>query len=280
MAISFRMTVGVMLILGTIAGLLSAQPAKPGPAAAKPERKLGRFSKPGMNLPMELRFGDFGFSSDDENEYKKALAEGDTHEKLAAARVLWEGHSRRQASNVLKFLADPPPGGDDFRKLQRDVESSLQPKAVLHELKEGDYLWGCWLAFLRPHNDYVPALLTGLKDHPDMLAETALALGNSGDPRAKDPLVELLRSKDDEFASIAARALGYLGIAEAELIEALTRKNNWIKANACCALEQTGSSKAIPALEKLAKDDRPTGAVALQYAAQTAIESIKKREKK
>ncbi len=280
MTISFRMTVGVLLALGTIAGVSSAQPIKPGPATTKPERKLGRFTKPGMNLPVELRFGDSGFGSDIENEYQKALAEGEIHEKLTAARVLWEGHSRRQASNVLKFLAEPPPGGDDFRKLQRDVEASLQPQAILYELKEGDYLWGCWLAFLRPHKDLVSTLVAGLKDHPDMLTETALALGNSGDPKAKPPLVALLRGTDDQSAMIAARTLGYSGDAEAELIEALTKKNDEVKANACWALDRTGGAKALPALGKLAKDDRDTGYVALQRAAKTAIESIKKREKK
>jgi hypothetical protein len=277
---AYRMNVGVLFALVTIAGSSSAQPAKPGPVAAKPERKTGRFSSTIGSLPYELQFSDFGFFDDDEEKYGKELAKGETHERIAAARILWEGHSRIEASNVLKFLAGPPPGGDKFRRLQRDVEASLQPQAILHELKEGDYLWGCWLAFLRPHKDLVPVLLAGLKDEPEMLSATALTLGNSGDPRAKEPLVELLKGKDDKPSMYAANGLGYLGTAEAELIDALARKDDLVKTLACRALEQTGSAKALPALEKLAKDDRDTGWVALQRAAKTAIESIKKREKK
>lgn len=280
MAISFRMTVGVMLILGTIAGLLSAQPAKPGPAAAKPERKLGRFSKQGWDPPEELRFSDFGIFSEDYDEYEKALAKGETHEQIAAARVLWEGHSRLHATSVLKFLAGSPLGGDDFRKLQRDVEASLQLQAILHELKEGDYLWGCWLAFLRPHKDLVPTLVAGLKNQPDMLAETVLALGNSGDPKAKPPLVELLKSKDIDHATYAASALGYLGGAETELLEVLVRKDDRFRVFVCSSLGRTGSQKALPALEKLAKEDKVYGAFNVKRIAEEAIESIKKREKK
>src|SRR5262249_32739670 len=156
-----------------------------------------------------------------------------------AARELWAGHSRRQATNVLKYLAGPPPGGEGFRKLQREVEAALQPQAVLRELKEGDYLWGTWLAFLRPNEQLVPTLLGGLKDKPvrglllggkgksEFFPETILALGNSGDARALEPLVELLRSDDYQIAGDAAKALGYLGNAEVEpkLIEALAWDN-------------------------------------------------------
>lgn len=273
MAGTHRVAIALLLAIGVASVPSIAQ-------TPKAERKVGRFSHQHSNLPDELQFGDFGQFDKDEAEFVKALAKGEPHEKVAAARVLWEGHSRRQATYVLVFLAGSPPGGDGFRKLQRDVEACFQPQAVLRELKEGDYLWGCWLAFLRPHQDLVPALLAGIKDQPTMLVEAVLALGNSGDPRAKEPLVELLQGKANRPAMAAARALGYLGGAEAELIEALAHKNDEVKVNACGALARTGGKKAIPALEKLATEDRDTGFVNVKGTARYAIDSINKREKR
>ena len=83
-------------------------------------------------------------------------------------------------------------------------------------MTEGDYLWGTWLAFLRPHEQVVPTLLAALKDKPDrtlpagrkgkseFFSETMLALGNSGDARALKPLLELLKSDDYRIAGDAA----------------------------------------------------------------------------
>src|SRR5262249_22061749 len=157
---------------------------------------------------------------------------------LAAARALWQGHSRRYAAEVLKYLAGPPPGGEAYQAFQREVEASLRPDRILRELRKGDYEWGAWLAFLRPKEDFVPVLLAGLKDHPKSLPGTVLALGNSGDPRALKPLLKLLRSKDYRTAGDAAQALGYLGDVKAEpaLIEALATDNGWRQVKACGAL--------------------------------------------
>ncbi len=265
----------------------------PDPKIPQGEKKTPRFSWQHLNPP-ELQFSCTGTSSDDEEKYAELLVKGEPHQQLAAARELWEGHRRRQASNVLKYLAGSPPGGEGFRKLQREVEASLQPQVILRELKEGDYLWGTWLAFLRPHEQLVPTLLAGLKDKPERgllaggkgkskyFSETMLALGNSGDPRALEPLLELLKSDDYEIAGDAAKALGYLGNADVEpkLVEALAWDNGWRQVNACGALGMIGSRKALPALEKLAKDDRFTGVLNVAGAAEYAIEQINKREKR
>jgi hypothetical protein len=265
----------------------------PDPKRPQEQRKTPRFSWQHLNPP-ELQFGCFGTSDPEEEKLAELLAKGEPHERLVAARGLWEGHSRRQASNVLKYLAGPPPGGEGFRKLQREVEGSLQPQAILRELKEGDYLWGTWLAFLRPHEQLVPTLLAGLKDKParelgargkgksEFYPETMLALGNSGDARALEPLLELLKSDDYQIAGDAANALGYLGNADVEpkLIEALAWDNGWRQVKACGALGKIGSRKALPALEKVAKDDRYTGALNVTGAAEFAIEWITKREKR
>jgi len=63
------------------------------------------------------------------------------------------------------------------------------------------------------------------------------------------------------------------------LIEALAADNSWRQVNASGALAKMGTRRAVPALEKLAKDDRYTGALAVREMAQDAVESIKKREK-
>ena len=165
--------------------------------------------------------------------------------------------------------------------LQREVDASVRPEAILRELREGDYLWGTWLAFLRPHKDFVPALLAGLKDKPKVLPETMLALGDSGDPRAIEPLLALLGSEDYRTAGDAAQALGYLGVPEAEpkLIVALAEDNPWRQVNVCGALAKMGTRRALPALESLAKDNRYTGALNVRGMAEYAVKKIKMRDK-
>jgi len=252
----------------------------PAPDAPPGDVPPGAFSKSYLT-PEELQFSDASIGDSAEDEYAKQLADAEPADRLAAARGLWRGRSRRYAADVVKFLVGPPPGGEPYRAFQREVEAALRPEAILRELREGDYLWGTWLAFLRPQKELVPTLLAGLASKPKMLPGTILALGNSGDPRALGPLLELLKSKD-RTAGDAAQALGYLGNPDAELklIEALAEDNSWRQVKACGALARMGTSRALPALEKLAKDDRYTGALNIKGMAEHAVASIKKREKR
>jgi hypothetical protein len=285
---SFYLPTSVLLLCCAILSCdVKAQPLDPNPV---PEKRR-QFSLSYLN-PCELQFGCWGTFDEKEEKLGKLLDEGEPHEQLAAARELWEGHSRRTASAVLTYLSSSPPGGEGFRKFQREVEASLQPEAILNELKDGDYLWGSWLAFLRPHEKLVPNLLAALKPKPcgflpvvratpKYLNETIFALGNSGDPRAYQPLLELLKSDDFEAVGFAARALGYFGNRDVVplLIKTLTNEENtWLQVNACIALGMLGSRETIPALEKLAKDDRFTGVWNVQGAAKRAIKRITKRE--
>jgi hypothetical protein len=233
-------------------------------------------------VPTELQFSDFRALNGREEEKAKILQQVDHPGRLAAAQSLWDGHSRPNATEVLKYLAGPPQGGDEYRLFQKEVEAALQPRNVLKELQGGDYEWGAWLAFLRPHGDFTPTLLAALKDKPKLLPETILALGNSGDPRAKDPLLDLLKSKDYRTAGDAAQALGYLGDPDTEpaLIAALASDNGWRQVKVSGALAKMGTSKAIPALEKVANDERYTGALAIKSVAGDAIKAIQAREKK
>lgn len=238
----------------------------------------GAFSRTYLNPP-ELQFSCTGTVSDDEERYRELLTSGAPANRLAAAKALWRGHSRRYAAEVLKYLSGPPPGGEAFRALQQEVNKSLLPDAIRRELKDGDYLWGTWLAFLRPHKDIVPALLAGLKDNPDYREEIILALGNSGDPRAFDPLLKLVLSRERVTAGFAAKALGYLGDAKAEsaLIEAIGSDDNWLQLNASGALADIGTPKALPHLEKLANTQGYTGALNVRRAARKAIVGIERR---
>jgi hypothetical protein len=242
------------------------------------DAKTGAFTEV---LPDELQFSDAIAFHEAEAALAKKLAVGDSTEQLSAARALWEGHSRKSATNVLRFVVGPPLGGDAFRAFQREVDAALQPDAILRELTAGDYRWGTWLAFLRPQKELVSTLLAGLKDRPRWHPETVLALGNSGDPRALEPLVTLLSNADYRTPGDAAQALGYLGLPEAEpsLVAALANENPWLRVKACDALAKIGTQEAVPALERLAKDNRYTGLLDVKGTAEFAIESITKRRR-
>lgn len=280
-----------LLLAGCFVAMRDGTAQLPDPKLPQAEKERPRFSQRYLNPP-KLQFSCAGISDPEGDKLAEVVTKGDPPQQLAAARELWRGHSRRQASHVLQYLAGPPPGGEGFRQLQREADAALKPQAVLRELKEGDYLWGTWLAFLRPHEELVPTLLAGLKDKPprqigargkgksEYFAETTLALGNSGDARALGPLLELLKGDDYRVAGDAANALGYLGSVESEasLIAALAADNGWRQVKACGALAKFGSREALPALEKLAKDNRPTGSLNVRGMAEHAIEQITKRE--
>lgn len=231
--------------------------------------------------PPELQFSCSIQGDSQEDDLAKLLADGEPARQLAAARELWERRSRRQAANVIKFVSGSPHGGEEFRKLQREVLQAIEPLAILHELERGEYCWGAWLAFLRPHSHLVPALLAAINGQPDWKAETILALGNSGDARAFAPLLKALRSSDHRLSGHAASALEYFGNRDAEpqLIEALAEGNTWRQVNAMSALGKLGSSRALPALERFASDNQFTGVFNLKRAAQSAIDAITSREK-
>ena len=262
----------VLFAIGVMPATLCAGP-KDGEMPAEPEP--GAYSH--LNPP-ELQFSDFGTFNKAEDWFAERLAKGESSERLAAARALWRGRSRIHAADVIKFLAGPPPGGAEYRALQRQVEAAMQPESILRELKDGDYLWGTWLAFLRPHKDLVHPLLVGLKGKKNFLAETILALGNSGDPRALEPLLELLKSEEYRTPGDAAVALGYLGDVKAEppLIEALDRDKSWVQFNAAKALGMVGTAKALPALMKVI-DRGSAGTLNTTGIAMKAVVHIERR---
>ncbi|MEO5716241.1 MAG: HEAT repeat domain-containing protein [Luteolibacter sp.] len=228
--------------------------------------------------PVELQFSCAMFPNAREEFVASKLAKGSSDGRTAAARELWDGHSRRHARLVMEFISESAPRTASMTAFERIVEDSLKPEAILRELREGDHLWGLWLAFLRPHETLVPDLLADLMN-PTNFPEVILALGKSGDPRSLQPLLQLLDSPDDRIPGDAANALGYMAFPEAEqkLIEALSRDNGWLKVHACSSLGKVGSRRALPALERIASDQTYAGALSIRSAAASAIESITKR---
>lgn len=242
----------------------------------------GQFSRSYLE-PGELQFSCAVQCDAAEDYFGKRLSEGEhsLDTQFKAAQALWKGRSRRYAKIVIEFASKPNTNAESLLPLQREVNESLEPKAILFNLQGSDYLWGSWLAFLRPHKDFVPVLLKNLEKKREQLPETILALGGSRDPRALQPLLELLASKEYQVAGDAAQALGYLGMPEAEpkLIEALATDNGWRQVNAARALSRMGTARALPALEKVANDDRYTGALSIRSSAEHAVKCIKEREK-
>lgn len=258
--------------------------SEPVTALAKPELppfdvERGEFNR---HVPDELQFGCVGSGSKHADSLIALLEKGTPGQQLSAARALWKGHNRQCADKVIKFAVGPSPGGTAFRDFQRKVNDSLAPKSILKELVSGDYLWGTWLAFLRPDKSLVPVLLAGLKDKKDARHETALALGNTGDPRVREPLIALLKKKDYSDSGAAAQALGYFGdpATEPALIEALGESSAWFQAEVCGALGRIGTKKALPGLFKITETKGYTGAIDSRGAAMHAIVLIENRLRK
>jgi HEAT repeat protein len=264
----------LLVVLVTSFAALAEEPAADGPAFGRDD-----FSD---LVPQELQFSDGVTGDPSADRHAAVLATGDPADRLAAAEALWRGRSRPHAAAVVEYLTGAAAEREDHAELRREVADALRPESILRELKAGDYRWGAWLAFLRPHPSLVPALLAGLEDHARDLPATILALGKSRDPRALASLLELLGRKDYQTPGHAARALGYFGGPKVErpLIKALAADNGWRAVNACLALAKVGGPEAIPALEKLANDRRFWGALNVRGCARRAVEQITAREER
>jgi len=78
----------------------------------------------------------------------------------------------------------------------------------------------------------------------------ATALGELGDARAVQPLIEALKDGDNSIATIAAKALGEIGSGEAvePLIFALKDKRHTVRAQAATALGHLRDVRAVEPL--------------------------------
>lgn len=232
------------------------------------------------SVPAELQFSCGRSGNSRESKLADTLSNGQPAERLAAARQLWEGHSRSHARDVTKLVEALPAGVDGVQALKRRVDGDLQPEAIVRELREGDYRWGAWLACLRPSKEAVPDLLAGLEGKPDYHAETLLALGASRDPRAIEPLLGILKSGEGRDVGDAAHALGNFAspTVEAELLAIVFEDSGWARLRACGALARVGTKKSLPALEAIANSTDYTGALDISGVAMRAVVAIERRE--
>ena len=241
------------------------------------EHDLGLYS----SEPDEFHFSDGRGMWGSESGWHDLFLKGDLPLRITAATVLWQKHSGYFTRDVLRFLEEEQSDREEMKSLRQMVEASFQPDNILKELRDGDYLWGTWLAYLRPHERFVEPLLSNLDTKPKHLSETVLALGRTRDRRALEPLSKVLKSSEDISAGFAAMSLGHLGFSDAEplLIEELSADSGWRQVNACQGLAMIGTPRALPALDRLAKDDRYTGALSIRGTAQSAIDAINDRTK-
>jgi HEAT repeat protein len=193
-----------------------------------------------------------------------ALNDADANARLQAARMLGE-HGEPQAVEALSnVLMDDPDMG------VRQVAA-----AALGKLGASEPL----IRALRVPDIQVRQLATQ-------------ALGQIGDPRAIEPLILALRDSNAEVRNQVAFALNKIGGPAVEpLITALSHPDPVVRWGASRILGSIGDARALPELERLARDDntpvsqsnlpdsikgtRPLNSVA--QAAWQATEKIKQR---
>jgi hypothetical protein len=232
--------------------------------------------------PDELQFSCArGINPEEELEAKRLA---DTNELVSvrtlAAKRLWKGKSRAYAADVIAYLARPRPGGgQEFRDLAKTVADDLTSASIIEEIGHGEFEWGAWLAFLRPHPDVVPLLIAHLDTDEKSLPEVFLAIGASGDKRALPLLLEHLQTGGYMERGFAAQGLAYFGDPDTEvaLIEALRKSEGvWATAEICGALGAIGSGHALKPLREVAQS-RGGGAISAPAAASHAIRKIESR---
>jgi hypothetical protein len=219
---------------------------------------------------------------DDKHEYLKA----------AAAQLLWDGHSRENASRIIEIAAKLSGDSDDVLDLKESVEADLKPERILEKLqdKNNNHLaWWAWLAALRPDVSLTPTILEMIKAQKP-LPEAVYALRQSRDPRALPVMLSILKNqqnKDGQLCCIAAEAIGDLGDAsvELQLLDALQNNHSRIpKMILCKTLGKIGTEKSLPELRRIAtaKEYQPQGPCANGFVnvlgeAKTAIAAIERR---
>ncbi|NQE06259.1 HEAT repeat-containing taxis proteinF [ANME-1 cluster archaeon GoMg1] len=119
----------------------------------------------------------------------------------------------------------------------------------------------------------VEPLIEALKDENiNVRANAAGALGSTEDTKAIEPLKEALKDEDEDVRRNAAWSLGSIGDIKAvePLIETLMDEAKFVRANAAGALGSIGDAKAIEPLIERLKDEIP----AVRGAAASALGEI------
>jgi hypothetical protein len=127
------------------------------------------------------------------------------------------------------------------------------------------------------HGVVAPLLIENLKSQIAGVPEyTAFTLGWIRDPRALQPLREMLKGSDD-FKRAAAKALGNMEAKEAipDLIQLLADPSGRVRQDAAYSLGLIGDDSANEALRKASEDSDDL----VQFFAREALERIENRKK-
>lgn len=196
----------------------------------------------------------------------------------AAARLRESGHGTRLAEGVLDVLQE------ESRRARRDLPRRLRRlepvEFLLPPLLDalGDRRRAhrrnaarTALATLASPDAADPARvvdrlaeLVRRPDSPDDRLIAATTLGDSGNPRAVEPLIGALGDDEVNVVAAAAEALGVLADTRAiPHLDALIRDGGlWTRAAAVVALGRIGDPAAIPILERCTRQDELREAVA------------------
>jgi len=140
-------------------------------------------------------------------------------------------------------------------------EPAIDP--LIETLKSKEYGWGYRsnaakalgeIGDLRAFDPLIDALQD---EYSGVRKEAATALGKIGDPRAVEPLIESLGDKDLGVRESAAQALGKIGDPRAvdPLIDALQDEYSGVRKEAIAALGEIGDPKAVDPLIEFLKFD-------------------------
>ncbi|NVM30815.1 MAG: HEAT repeat domain-containing protein [Candidatus Helarchaeota archaeon] len=170
----------------------------------------------------------------------KCLKDEDTSVRYNAAEALVEIGDERAIKPLTSCLND-----------ESAVIRNKIPQ-LLEVLKEKVHLWPQLALDESKHVPEAEPLISALRDGDTTVIDE---LGNLGDPRAVDPLIKCLKSKDIKVRIKAAEALGKIKDLRAvrPLIEKLTDSKTWIRSAAVKALGNLGDKRAVEPLFKLLK---------------------------
>jgi hypothetical protein len=176
-----------------------------------------------------------------------------------------EEASRRRVALVRLAAAEKPDGkrpqvARRAQELLRDPDYFIRNQAA-RVLK----VWGS------PAN--VPAMIAALDDENAPVRWALIeALEATGDPRAIEVLVRLVREDRERF--FASQALKRMGPrVERTVLALLAEKDDAVRTEACRILTDVGTAASLPALDVLSIDESP----GLRMAADRAATSIRAR---
>ena len=153
----------------------------------------------------------------------------------------------------------------------RDIQAIKPLIAALRDENDHVSAWnGAVDALVKIGVPAVDALIVSLKDKDKWVRSQAVsALGNIGDTRAIEPLIEALK-EDEGYGYVreaAANALVKIGLPAVDaLIVVLKDKDKWVRWWAVHALRDIGSTRAVEPLLVALKDEDSSVQSATTYA--------------